>query len=344
MRGFLEALWIRHSAAATAMSIIMVMLLPAPARAVFTTDEVQSLVQLRSASAQLLEGLRDYLAPAVDGSRGRTRQDLREALRAGLAASREVTLAAGLLLDVITEQVDTEQYEALTRQSRGQRVGLAWWRLDRAESLLASAQHSLDHARGKTREATLEDAIRRASQIWVPGARHALADVDRRLTYGDARPSSYPAIIGPHGDFDRAQWFLWRSQHYAHDALDSLTADGWTLAIAEPLKRISLAIAIDLDAMLRLAGVSWTQEQGDRDPFFATLDVLEQLTASGLLPKRWMEAVVALTGWARTAAGQAATIRVADAWKHADMAAWMLMVFRNCSPERNPTGCGGRTR
>src|SRR5207245_2704726 len=136
--------------------------------------------------------------------------------------SRELNDSESLRIGVITEQVDTSEYSRLSAMSRSYRVGLAWWRLDRFVMFARAAQAELADAARLSGDPSYRDGIRRARDIWLQQAISGVAQVNRRLAYADPNPSSYPKIIGPHGDYDRTQWFLWRAQWYAHDALDNV--------------------------------------------------------------------------------------------------------------------------
>jgi hypothetical protein len=207
-------------------------------------------------------------------------------------------------------------------------------------------------ARLNRSNAAYQDAVRRTADIWFLGAISDFNAVDRTLAYANPNPRSFPQIVGPHGDFESAQWALWRSQHYAHDAMDGIVAAylgpklNSYVGSAEVIRRLLLSRDITIDAMILLAGVTWTDQQVKEGDFFRTRDVLQDE-----LPKRWMEAMTALeTFWLPAmAAGpvtaqyvRGALIRIADSWKHADSAAWRLMVFTDCAKLKNPQGCGRR--
>jgi len=341
------------------MFIAVLLVVPSGASAEFTPDEARSLLQLRTATLNLSTGARDYLSLLMNtATTDETRPVLGTAMRYALTASREANVALGLLLNVITEQVATPQYENLAGLSRAERVSLAWWRCDRATMNLEGARQTLAAARRFNRnDRAYQDAIRRATDIWFLYGLTELQGVDRTLTYANPNPRSFPQIVGPHGDFATAQWMLWRSQHYAHDAMDDMIAAylGTRLqsyaGSADIFRRLLLGSDIDVDAMLLVAGVTWTDQQVKQGPFFRTLDVLQALTDEEELPKRWMEAVTTLRdfwlpamsagpGVAQSVRG--ALVRAVDAWKHSDNAAWRLMIFLDCAKLKNPQGCGGR--
>lgn len=339
--------------------IVALLVGPSRAGAELTADEARSLLHLRAATLSVSTGLRDYVALLMNtATTEQTRPLLGAAMREALTASREANMAVGLLLNVITEQVATPQHASLAALPRVERVALAWWRCDRAIMYVQSARRTLAGAkRFNQSDAAYQDALRRTIDIWLYNALTELELVDRTLAYTNPNPRAFPQIVGPHGDFEGAQWMLWRSQHYAHDAMDDMIAAylGTRLSAyagsADIFRRLLLATDIDVDAMVLLAGVTWTDEQAQQGAFFRTLDVLQALTDEEELPKRWMEAVATLRDFwlpAMSAGGgvaqsvRRALVRAVDAWKHADGAAWRLMIFLDCSKLKNPQGCGGR--
>ena len=331
---------------------------PLAASAELTPDEGRSLLQLRAATLNLSTGLMDYVALLMNtATTDQTRPIFGAAMQNALLASREANMAIGLLLNVITEQVSTVEFANIAALPRSERVALAWWRCDRAIMYIQSAQRTLAGAKSLNQnDGAYQDAIRRATDIWFLNALTALLSVDRALAYTNPNPSSFPQIVGPHGDFATAEWMLWRSQHYAHDAMDDMVVAylGTKLnsyaGSADIFRRLLMGSDIDVDAMVLLAGVTWTDQQVQQGVFFRTVDVLRVLTDEEQLPKRWMEAVGTMRDFWLPAmsAGPAvadrvrtALVRVVDAWKHADGAAWRLMIFLDCSKLKNPQGCGG---
>jgi hypothetical protein len=332
---------------------------PGRANAEFTPDEARAIRHLREAALDLSTGLRDYLSPLMNtATNDQTRPLLGAAMRDALIASREASIALGLLLNVVTEQHGSPPFAHLAALSRAERVAQAWWRCDRAIMYIEGARSGLAAAARLDRSnAAYQDAVRRAANVWFVSALADLQAVDRSLAYTNPNPRSFPQIVGPHGNFESAQWMLWRSQHYAHDAMDGIVVAylGPKLrsyvGSAEVIRRLLLARDISVDAMILLAGVTWADQQVREGEFFRTLEVLQALTDDDELPKRWMEAITALGSFwlpamsadpVTTQYVRGALIRIADAWKHADNAAWQLMIFPDCAKLKNPQGCGGR--
>lgn len=293
------------------------------AEAELTAQEKANLVHLRNASRTISPALQDYILPY------RLDADVKPAALALVRASREVTLEIALLLDVITEQRHTQLFDVLAAKTREERVQLAWWRGERAVAMLRDAQTLLLPAEEAATDPKKKDYMFRARTIWVEGAINHLEKVNTTLAYASPDPAAFPQIIGPHGDYENFMWKIWRSQHYAHDAME--TELGTTL-------RMQSAKNILMDAMLLIAGVTWNQEQVTKRMFFRVVDVIEMLTDGDVnngLPPRFQQAI-------NGANTKAARAQIADAWKHADDAVWRLMIFLDCSKLKNPEGCGGR--
>jgi len=332
--------------------------LPWPAWADFTAPEHDSLLALKTASQLVSTGLRDYAVGAVlDRLPASSRSTLADGLRWGFNAQRELNDAHAALLNVITAQAGTSQYTMWQAQPRSYFVTYAWWRMDRATWMLQNARRTFSAIQAAaSSDPVLYDAARRVTDIWLGQALATMQKVDRTLAYAEPNPVSFPQVVGPHGDYAGTQWRLWRSQWYLHDGLDewlaAYTAEALPsyVGLGEPAKRLLQANDIVLDGMTLLGGVTWTDDQATEGPFFRTLDVLDWLTNRDYAPKHWMESMYGVAGWLEASSGRTGVrthikglmIRVTDAWKHADDAAWHLMIFLDCSKLRNPVGCGGR--
>ena len=315
--------WLRLKDVLPAVLGAALLVLCGSAEAELTAQEKANLVHLRNASRSISPSLQDYILPY------RLDTDVKPAALAVVRASREVTLELALLLDVITEQHQTPLYDELAAKTREERVQIAWWRGDRAVAMLRDAQNTLLAAESAAQEPRKKDFLFRARTIWIEGAIHHLGKVNRTLTYAQPDPATFPQVIGPHGDYENYMWKVWRSQHYAHDAMESEL--GTTL-------RMQSAKNILVDAMLLVAGVTWNQDQATKSMFFRVIDALELLTDGDVnngLPPRFQQAIA-------IANTKAARAQIADAWKHSDDAVWRLMIFLDCSKLHNPQGCGGR--
>jgi hypothetical protein len=331
---------------ATAIVLVAAM----PARAAFTTAEQTELLKLVDGLENISEALR-YVAYGIrTGTTTATQTLLADSLGLLILAARDAERANGLLLNVIVEQNGTTAFTTMASQSRRARVALAWFYIDRSVITLGTAGSVLQRAQAANANSVYQDNVRRAREIWVPSARRNLAGISRSLTYASPNPSSYPKVIGPHGEYDNAQWFMWRSHWYLLDMLDSVTAafradiiqtDYWSV-----YKTISSATNI-LDGHVTsagtLAGMTLMSSQIGQDPFFRVLDELETMTQD--TAERFHEIQREIVTWishGRTptlAPLAQALIRLTDSWRHADHGVWRQLTFPDCT---DPAGCGGR--
>lgn len=348
-----------RSCALTVLLALFALVGPAaPAWAAFTAPEQESILALKEASQKVSAGLRDYaVGPVLDRLPISSRTALADALRSGFHAQRELNDAHAALLNVITAQVGTQPFAMWQTQPRSYFLTYAWWRLDRAVWMLQDARRIFSAIQASaTADPVLYDAARRVADIWLAQALATLQRVDRSLAYAAPNPTSFPQVVGPHGDYGNAQWKMWRSQWYLHDALDhwlgAYTAETLPsyIGLGEPVKRLLQVNDILLDGMTLLAGVAWTPDQVTEGGFFRALDVMDWLTNREYGPKHWMEGMFGVALWVEAGSGhpgirghvRGMMQRVADAWKHSDDAAWRLMIFLDCAKLRNPVGCGGR--
>jgi hypothetical protein len=336
------------------------LLTPWYASAAFTDQEAASLARLHKARESLEEAVMHHVAHLWSRhTTPATRLPLGRVMELSLAASRELNMAEALLVGVVVEPVNTPGFTRLAASPRSEWLRLAWWRLDRFAMFARAAREGLTAAAKLDVDPKYQELIGRARDIWLLQALAEAAAVNRALAYADPRPAHYPKIIGPHGDYDQTQWFLWRSQWYAHDALDNVVAaysseplEGGT-ALGDVVMRVFGATKSIMQSLEIVAGLSWLPEQKASSQFFRVLGVTKRLTDHGHVPMRWMEAIVSLrTNWFPVIAGRAvassnihdAVVRIADAWKHADMAAWETMEFPGCDPALRPEGCGGTAK
>jgi hypothetical protein len=321
-----------------------------PANAAFTAAEQTEMIKLRDALSDMSWAIR-YLGDAMrTGTTTATRTPLADSVGLLILAVRDAEVANGLLLDVTVEQRGTSAFTALEAQTRSARVALAWWRLDRSVTTLANADVALSRAFQASTNTVYRDNIRRAREIWIVAARRSMLWMNRALRYADPNPVSFPKVIGPHGDYDRSQWYLWRSHWYALDMLDAIAAayraDTTQASYWSVYKTISSATSI-LDAHVyaagTLAGLTLTPHQVGQDPFFRILDELETMTED--TPERYHEIQRELAAWIgqgrvpTLGALSQSLIRLTDSWRHADHGVWRQLVFPECT---TATGCGGR--
>ena len=337
---------------------MLLMLMVRPVGAEFTAPEQASIAHLQAAIHWATESY--YPREIVNRmTNSTTRPKIASAVELHQKALRATTEALGALLGA---DIQSAAFRRLSIVERAQYVELARQKLDRAIAFYGYAQGGVQALRLYTKDSTLLDALTRWEKHILGFAKAELQQVNKTLSYTDPYPASVQArsggvftVIGPHGDYDAAQWQLWRGQHYQLDAMEYLTtaykaqATSFGTEGRALLQSMLGAIRLTTDNMLSLAGVS----NSGQDPFFRTLAVLRALTTQdqGGLPKIYafflefeyepwaadMKSESSTYGyWTR-----AARSRMADAWQHTDQGAWMLMIFPDCSVLTNPQGCGG---
>ena len=321
------------------------------ARAAFTGAERAEIVQLVNAQSYTHEGLR-YMTFAISaGTTTQTRTPLADAILRTVAASREASLAYGLLLNIVVEQHDTPGFAALQALSRPDRVAIAWWRMDRSIAAIEAAQQMLTAAHKASASAAFRDAVRRARDIWLFQAKRELVAINRGLTYAKPLPLSYPKIIGPHGSYDETQWFLWRANWYALDMLEELAiayrtgpllTNYWP--VYKAINSTSVILDIEIHAQAILAGITFTAAQAALNPFFRVVDQLQWVTEETSERYHEVQAEIAAWIWATRSTVPVpltnALVRLSDSWRNLDQGVWQQLIFPNCEP---PTPCAGRS-
>ena len=301
--------------------------LASPASAAFTDAEAASVSRLVTQVVGNLSQAQSEVSFAVQGA-----QDpaplLRDTAMAVKEAVREALLALALLVDV----VPGSSFVAPDPAGRAGRVAEAWTHLDRIALFIDQAQAASAGAVGAN--------TRRAKTIWLPAARSAAAGVDRAPAFADARPASWPAIIGPHGDYDRTQWRLYRSLWYLLDAVEYALPWYGAGPAADWYALLQKSYPI-YDAMARglalIAGVPPASLAGVSQ-FWRVLAHVASLTDidAQAVAERLFEVGGAVAGPAELAASR---VRVLDAWRHLDASVWFVLIFLDCSQASDPNGC-----
>ena len=338
--------------AATVVVILLVLGAVSVSRsyAELTQEEAESILHAREAALKISRGLRDHVAYLMNAHTSpSTRPVLGAAMQQGNMASLEANQAIAVLLNVIPMDASSSAHASFAALPRSERVQYAWLRLDRAIMYAQQARNTLTAAKNlKRQDRQYQDWVARASDM-LRGAIDHLGSVDRGLAYADPNPTSFPQVVGPHGDFAGSERMLWLAQAYGNDAVNDLAAaylaTSLTTGSGHVFRRLLDATDTVLNSMVLLAGVTWTEKQASESPFFRTLDVLQALTDRSRLPGKWAQAIFELHPWRASSASEAAALvtdRITDAWMHSDDAAWRLMVFLDCSKLKNARGCGGR--
>jgi hypothetical protein len=315
----------------------------------FTQEEAAEVLQARGATLSVSSGM-EWVSNLMNTyTDTRTRPIFGAAMRQAAMASSDANAAIALLLNAIPLEPGTAAFNSFAALPRTERVARAWSRLDRAIASSLNARQTLNAAKGlRASDRQYQDWLKRAGDAFLTASQQ-FNGVNRRLAYANPNPETFPRVVGPHGDFARAEQMLWLSQSYAQNAMLEL-ADAYvdtTLATGSGtvFRRLSDAADTVVNAMVLLGGVTWTPSQAQANPFFRTLEVLQALTDHARLPAIWRQAIFDLHVWKNSSALDVAvtqTDRITDAWMHSDGAAWRLMIFPDCSQLNNPQGCGGR--
>lgn len=120
---------------------------------------------------------------------------------------------AARLINLILQEL-LWSYEVIEHRTTGRPAALAraW---DAIDGLVTSLQFGIDN--GLKPVAEFQTAIPIVQKIMA-----TLQSVDRTLAYAEPFPTSYPRIIGPHGDYDGAQAMMCVSSKYLDEALTGI--------------------------------------------------------------------------------------------------------------------------
>jgi hypothetical protein len=350
-----------HPVATVVLLLALSLLLPVRGWAAFTDAEQASLLALHRAWNQLQSVMSDYTAVTTSKYvTAANHQAVGAATGGAVRAIGELNDAIGILLGVspVASQAEREAFDPLTR---ARRLDLAFWRLDRTLMQVEAARKAWADLGKTAEEAEFQDWARRVGVGLATAALH-VRKVDRGLPYADPYPNPPSAngsrlVVGPHGDYDAVQWSLWRSVVYFTRAMGSLAravtlgSPGHDYArMGRPYMSLAQMNRNSVAAMFIFSGVTPT----DKSRFWHVLEGVKLLTTQEY-PGTPMQGHFIHFEWktlwakfGRSPAWDAAVIDAmvitADAWKHSDHAAWMLMVFPDCAVVRDQQGCGGRTQ
>lgn len=336
----------------TPMVVMLTLGIACTVAAELTTAEIDALRHAHTATIVLTTDVDDDLNVLLGSASAVLRGLVSAAVVDHLIAVRAVIEGNSLLLGA---DVGVAAFASPVPGDRLVAVATAWVRYDRALTYIGRAQTGAALARAACTIATCTTSASK----WLAGLTNGaslLGQVRRDLSYLFPRPTDGVFIVGPHGNYDEATWWIGRGQMYGVSAMDALVAayrltsfpDGDYLNLV-PIVHLFRIFAIGTTGQFSLAGVLNTEQ----DPFFRALAVLRALTTAdeGGLPKLWGGVVMfRLYGFTRhlgtvsvvyDALVQTAIQRIGDGWMRTDMGAWMLMVFPDCSILQNPAGCGG---
>lgn len=309
--------------------VLLALAFATPAHAALTTAES---AQVNSLVVNVISPLNAALSELSFAVRGQ--QDRPDVLRPAVEHTKEAIREAHLALALLVNVVPGAEFVMPDPSTRATRVAEAWFHLDRVALFAGWAQGDMLAGAGLNTV--------RARTIWLPAALAWTRQIDRGLAYTDPSPVSFPAIIGPHGDYNRTVWQLYRANWYVLDTLEytfpfygSRTADWYTLVNRAPIFYDTYARLIAL-----MAGVVVPPGDASLSQFWRVLGAQASLTdfhQQGL-SLRYTEIMDAIT-LAPAPEFRLPYLRVVDSWKQMDQAVWEMLVFLNCSASSDPQGC-----
>jgi len=309
--------------------VLLAMALATPAHAALTTGES---AQVNSLIVNVISPLNAALSEFSFAIRGQ--QDTPAILRPAVEHTKEAVREAHLTLALLINVVPAAEFVMPDPTTRAARVAEAWTHLDRAASF---AQWARANA-----AAGIGGNTFRAQSIWLPEALAGTTRINRALAYSDPSPASFPAIIGPHGDYNRTVWQLFRANWYVLDTLEysialygTRAADWYMLVNRAPIFYDTYARLMAL-----MAGVVVPPGDASLSQFWRVLGAQASLTdfhQQGL-SLRYTEIMDALTQ-APSLDFRLPYLRIVDSWKQMDQAVWEMLVFLNCSASSDPQGC-----
>ena len=275
-----------------------------------------------------------------------SRAALAGALNRMIGVSRELTQGTTILLGANPVQFqDYAGVKAWDAMTRAEQVDRAFFYLRRVPSAIDGTKIAVMNAQThNTHNSVYQRALAQA-QVWLQEARVRAASLDTTLRYADPLPAlcagcTIAPVVGPHGDYARAQKFLYFATKYWRDYAEDFVAtyaNGPVLshygAYAGALQHYTLGIDAQHRAMGLLAGITWTPAEAAEDGFCRTLRVMKLLTdgeSNEATPFQYHYN----QGYWRSAWNEAepyrnSLTRLSDSWKHNDSAVWELMVFAN---------------
>jgi hypothetical protein len=310
--------------------MLLVLCSPLAVRAELTTAERADIKNLVDSSKALRTGERYLTAAMAVSTTSTARPALANALDRFNSAQIDHWRALAFFLHAGTENPTPKPTLSSTQWYTS-----AWFHLDAYVAELAALEADLDIAQAfNATNASYQDNIRRARDIWVTSARTYAERMNPALPYLSPWPALLPGktvqnVVGPHGDYRSMQWLINRGKNYAMDTYGTLITayrngangakirDAWTHS-SDMLDTLDRSSAL-------LANVTFTTEEAAEDRFCRVLRVTKLLTVNaGQRYQTWGDAVSNLV----PAPYNLVVAKLVDSWKHAiDLSSWKALVF-----------------
>ena len=317
------------------VSVILLMIGSAtPVNAELTAAERADIKAFINSSAALRTGER-YLAASIQCcSTSDARPALAKALDLFYDAQVDHWRALGFFLHTGTENPTPKP--VLSAKSWHDN---AWNHVDLYVAHLGEIESALTQAQAfhKT-NATYQDNLRRARDIWVSNARTLAEGMNPALPYLTPWPAlaagkTVHTVVGPHGDYRMMQWDLNRGKNYALDTYVALITAYGQGASGTKIKEAWAHSSAMLDTLDRasglLAGVTFTTEEAAEDRFCRTLRAQKLLTITAA--ERYQQWASAVSGLLAPPYGTIVA-NLAESWKRGiDGTSWRGLVFPESS-------------
>lgn len=325
----------------TIPSIILVLILLhlSVCRAELLAPEKQEVIELMQSAINIQVGIRGIQSAMDAATTEEQWPDLYDALKLLITALTQQGRMFPLILNTFPDNHFDQGIDAYRARTRQDKLNEAWSLLDKSgpnddTAVLYKLQLAIGYLQSaaiyEPANTNYQTALATLINTTLPSA-ITLAQIDRTLLYNQPFPPWHPMIIGPHGDYERAQWRLYRSIFYEQTMWSRVreALQGQTLVSSREMSRVPLTkgtlLTEDiLRSMVRLTNT--LMPEGDiADPFMRMMNIMNILMVS--VPGGLLDAQENLRLYGANPSIQLALNVHARAWWRLDQAFWEFMVF-----------------
>lgn len=277
----------------------------------------------------------------------REAQDTEAILKPAIQAVVECLREASFCFTYLMNGNGLSSFTPPVATDRSSKLVNAWFHLDRVTMFANQAITILSQAKGVN--------AGRARTIWLPQVINGVKTIDRTLPYLDPQPNPNGTLIGPHGDFYKSEWHIWRAWWYLMDMVESANSFYSLLGpnLGTVIAKAGVIFSICARGMSRFADIDVTDKEKQirttltnvfGQQFFLLLGYGEALTTHAPTPGA-PEFFHELQDAIATAPAELATarVRITDSWRHLDQAVWhSLLEFPGCNMQDDPAGCAAK--
>lgn len=303
----------------------------------FNAQEKQQIYNLVNTIVKPLSTAVSEIAVAVQQNQDPTL--IKQTLVDIKSAMRDLNLAYTLLIGG-----NAEANFNTPRKERPIALATAYVHLDRVKNFTNAAIKDLATATGTN--------MVRARTIVLPQALAGLSSFDRTLPYLDPHPNDTGTLVGPHGDYLRATWEVWRAWWYLIDMFEySLNLWGdpgvnWYQIVSKTPVLFNnfargMARLTDIDTTSDEIKIRSTLTNIFGQQFFLLLGYSQMLSDYEALgaPQAYHELQSAISSGVHPDFGTV-RIRISDSWRHMDKIIWhAFLEFPGCDMQKDPQGC-----